>query len=101
MGKGVQQRGNRHRFGEAVAGERPEALPAEEMDSGADLFMVGPEQEDEQGLRKAAGERRGFHLRGDEPPHGEAFGSLMRLFRQFPNGVLRSSHAGSCSAQAR
>ena len=48
MGKGVQQRGSpRHRFGEAYVGGRPETLLAEEMDSGADLFMVGPEQEDE------------------------------------------------------
>src|SRR5918997_131526 len=90
MGKGVDQRGiRRHRFGEAVAGERPETLLAEEMDSGADLFMVGTEQEDEQGLRAAAGERRGLHLRGDEPPDGEAFGSLMRLFRRFQGEVRR------------
>jgi transposase len=34
----VQQRGNRHGFGEAYAGERASALLAEEMDSGANLL---------------------------------------------------------------
>ena len=38
MGKGVEQRGSRrHRFGEAYAGERPETLIAEEVDSGDSL----------------------------------------------------------------
>ena len=54
-------------------------------------MMVGTEQEDEQRLRAAAGDRRSPHLRGDESSYGEAFGSLMRLFRQFLDGVLRSS----------
>ena len=76
MGKGDQQSGSpRHRFAEAYAGERPEALLAEEMDSGADLFLALSEQEAEQGLREAAGERRSLHLRGDEPPDGEEIGS--------------------------
>ena len=36
-------------------------------------------------------ERGSLHLRGDEPPDGEEIGSLVRVFRQFHNGVLRSS----------
>ena len=50
---------------------------------GADLLLAISEQEDEQRLREAGGERRSFHLRGDESPYGEAFGPQMRLFRQF------------------
>src|SRR5215204_2822821 len=94
MGKRVQQRGSPHRSEEASAGERTSGLSAEEMDSRADAGVVGSEQEDEQRLREAAGDRRSLHLRGDESPDGQAFGSLMRLFRQFLNGVLRSSSAG-------
>src|SRR5215212_11075237 len=61
------------------------------MDSGADLLLVGPEQEDEQRLREAPRERRSLHLRGDEPPDGEEVGPCLGLFRQFLDGVLRSS----------
>src|SRR5829696_10526149 len=49
------------------------------------------EQEDEQGLREAARELGSLHLRGYQPPDGEAIGPLMRLFGQFPNGILGSS----------
>src|SRR5215208_2743526 len=52
--------------------------------------MAGTEQADEQRLRASAGERRSLHLRCYEPPDGQAFGSLMRLFRQFLDGVLGS-----------
>jgi transposase len=38
MGEGVQPRGSPRGFGEAFAGERAEALPAEEVDRGADLL---------------------------------------------------------------
>ena len=38
MDEGVQQRGSSHRRYEAHARERPEAVPAEEMDRGEDLF---------------------------------------------------------------
>ena len=69
--------------------ERAQAVPAEEVGSGEDIFLVGTEQEDEQRLREAAGERGSLHLRGDEPPDGEAIGSLMRLFRQFQREVRR------------
>jgi hypothetical protein len=47
MGKGVQQRGCGHRREEVHAAKRSQAFPAEEVDSGTNLFLVGPEQEDE------------------------------------------------------
>ena len=50
--------------------------------------MVGSEQEDEQRLLEAAGDRRSLDLRGDESPDGQAFGSLMRVFRQFLDWTL-------------
>src|SRR5215218_1025388 len=87
MGEGVQQRRGRHRFGEAYAGDGPETLLAEKMDSGAHLRLVGPEQEAEQRLREAAGERRSLHLRCHESSDGEEIGSLMRVFRQFQGEV--------------
>ena len=61
--------------------------------------MVGTEQEDEQRLRAVAGELGSVYLRCYEPPDGEEIGSLMRVFRQFPNGVLRSSPHASDAKQ--
>src|SRR5829696_1074300 len=61
------------------------------MASRAHLRLVGPEQEDEQRLREAAGERRSLHLRSDESPDGEEIGPLMRVLRQFRIRILRSS----------
>src|SRR5215217_5267205 len=87
MDKGVGQRGSGDRSAEAARTEGPKSLLADKVDSGADLFLAGTEQEDEQRLRAATGERRGPHLRGDEPPYGEAFGSFMRLFRRFHGEV--------------
>src|SRR5215203_6017423 len=82
------QRGGSHRHEEVHVPQRSKALLAEEMDRRTHLLMVGTEQEDEQGLREAARELGSFHLRGYEPPDGEAIGPLMRLFRQF-QGELR------------
>src|SRR5215210_2739828 len=91
MGEGVEQRGGGHGCEEVHAAERPQAVPAEEMDSGAHLFLALSEQEAEQGLREAAGKRRSLYLRGYEPPDDQEIGSLMRLFGQFLDGVLGSS----------
>jgi putative transposase len=63
--------------------ERPQALPTEEVGGGADLFLVGTEQEDEQRLRASAGELGSLYLRCYESPYGEEIGPLMRVFRQF------------------
>ena len=63
-----------------------EGVPID-LGRGAHLRLVGTEQEDEQRLREAAAERRSFHLRGHESPDGEEIGSLVRLFRQFPETV--------------
>jgi hypothetical protein len=89
VGKGVRQRGSPHRHGEVHAAGRPQALLAEEVDRGEDLLVVGAQQEDEQRLRAASGELGSLHLRSDEPPYGEAFGTLMRVFRQFHGEVPR------------
>jgi len=48
-----------------------------------DLRLVRAEPQDEQGLRASASERRGLHLRGDEPPHGETVSPWLRIIRQF------------------
>ena len=48
---------------------------------GAHLLLVGTEPPYEQGLRTVTREERGVRLRGDESLDGEAFSSLMRLFR--------------------
>jgi hypothetical protein len=56
---------------------------------GAHLFLVGPEQAYEQGLREAVRDERSHYLRCHEPPDGEAFGPLMRLFGQFPGGTQK------------
>ncbi len=63
--------------------EGPRPFFAEEVDRGAHVLVAGTKPQDEQGLRAAAGEWRSLRLRGDEPPDGEAFGSLMTLFRRF------------------
>jgi transposase len=55
------------------------------------VFLDGPEQEDEQGLRKANRDKRGVHLRGDESPDGEEIGPLVRVFGQFQKGCSRKS----------
>ncbi len=57
--------------------------PAEEVGGREDVRMAGAEQEDEQGLRAAAGDGRGVHIRGDDTAHGEAVGPLVKLFRRF------------------
>ena len=59
------------------------------MGSRENIFMNRPEQEDEQGLREAAGELGSDHLRGHEPPDGEEIGPLMRVFRQFLETVRK------------
>ncbi len=69
-------------MGILVAYEEPRRF-AEPLDRRADVFLDRPEQEDEQRLRKTAGDRRSLHLRGDESPDGEEIGPLMRLFGQF------------------
>jgi len=47
VGEGAQQRGYPRRPEEVHAPQRPQALLAEEVGRGEDVFLVGPEQEDE------------------------------------------------------
>src|SRR5918993_4192894 len=63
------------------------------MGRGADLRLALSEQEAEQRLRAAAGERGSLHLRCHESSDGEEIGSLMRVFRQFLSRFLGSSHS--------
>jgi transposase len=90
VGQGVGQRGRVDGPEEALAPGRPQAILAAALGGGEDLLMVGPGQEDEQGLRAPAGDGRSLHLRGDEPPDGETFGPFMRLLRQFQREVRRT-----------
>ena len=83
MGEGMEQRGSGHVCEGVYARERPQAVPAEEMDSGADLLLALSEQEDEQGLRASTGELRSLHLCGHEPPDGQEIIPLMKVFGQF------------------
>src|SRR5215207_3653608 len=88
VGQGVGQGGRRVRPEEVPTPGGAQVVPAAALGGGEDLFLVGPEQEDEQGLREAAGDGRSPNLRGDEPPDGEEIGPPMRVFRQF-QGELR------------
>ena len=83
MGEGVGQRGRGARPEDALTSEGPEAILAAALGCGADLFLVGAQQEDEQGLRAAVCNRRSVHLRGDDTLDGETVGPCLRIFRQF------------------
>ena len=88
VGRGVGKRGREGRFGETVA-TRGLSGVAEEVGGGADIFLDGPEKEDEQGLREANRDKWGVHLRSDEPSVGEEIGPLVRLFGQFLQALGR------------
>ena len=47
VGEGVGQGGRRARPEEVLAPERPHDIPAAALGGGEDLFLVGPQQEDE------------------------------------------------------
>jgi hypothetical protein len=97
VGEGVSQRGRGARPEEPTAPEGTQTVLAEEVGGGEDVFLVGAEQEDEQGLRKAGRDRRDASLRGDEPPDGEAFGPPMRTFQTVSRRSaqnLSSTHFG-------
>ena len=56
------------------------------MDSGADLCLALLEQEDEQGLRAATGEREAFIYVAMNRLTARRFARSMRLFGQFQKG---------------
>jgi hypothetical protein len=92
VGERVGQGGSSHRPIEALrAAEVRRSASA--VGGGANLLLVGTEPPYEQGLRAPGCHERGVRLCGDESLDGEAFGSLMRLFRQFRKGVLQSTHS--------
>jgi hypothetical protein len=82
VGQGVGQGGREGRLAEAnaSAGFRRLAAP---VGRGEDVFLVGTEQEDEQGLRAATCHERGVHLRGHDPCDGEEVGPCLVVFGQF------------------
>jgi hypothetical protein len=92
VGQGVGQRGHFDQPEEAAVPGRSQAILAEEVGCGANLLVVGPEQEAEQGLREATGERRSLHLHSDEPNYGQEIGTLVMLFGRFQGEVRRIRH---------
>jgi hypothetical protein len=77
----VGQGGNGPRLAEVDAAQRLPG-PSAEVGGGADLRMDLPQPEDGEGLREVMRHRGGIRLRGDEPPHGEAFGPCVGVSRQ-------------------
>src|SRR5215211_3679211 len=75
----MDARGCGGRLGEAVAteGVRSAAAP---VGSGTLFCLDWPQPQDEQGLREAMCKWGSVRICCHESPHGEAFGSLMRLF---------------------
>jgi hypothetical protein len=78
----VGQRGPEGRLVEAHAAERLSSV-TQEVGGRANLLLVGPEQEDEQGLREAMRQCRSIRLRSHDSADGEAFGMYLRISRQF------------------
>jgi hypothetical protein len=74
VGQGAQQRGHGHRPEVVHARESPQAILAEEVGSGKDIFLAFSEQEDEQRLRAAAEELGSLYVCCYEPFDGEEIG---------------------------
>src|SRR5215208_5306156 len=79
VGQGVGQGRREGGLGAPVAPERLSGF-AEKVDSGEDIFLDRPEQEDEQRLREVMCERRGVGICCHDSPHGEAIVPRMRTF---------------------
>jgi hypothetical protein len=82
MGAGVGKRGLKDRLAEAYAAQRLSSVTPE-VGGRANLLLVGPEQEDEQGLREAMRQCRSVRLRSHDSADGEAPGPCLRISRQF------------------
>src|SRR4028119_1633047 len=67
------------------------------MGGGEDFLVVGPEPQDEQGLREAVRQRGSVRLRGHDPPDGEEAGSWRRICEQFGKGYSRNCAWGGFS----
>jgi hypothetical protein len=83
MGEGVGQSGNCHRLGEALLAEKDSrANLARRWVVERTFSWLGQNRRMSLGtMRGCPRPERSIHLRGDEPPYGETFGSQMRLFR--------------------
>ena len=82
MGRGMGQGGQEGELAEAHAAARVGGF-ASSMGGGADLFVVGPEQEEEQGLREAVRQRGSVRLHGHDSADGEEVGPWLRISKQF------------------
>src|SRR5215213_3995939 len=85
----VMRRWVRERAKDGVTIDPEKLLWPRTLGDRADLFLALSEPPYEQGLRALGCHERGVRLRGDESLDGEAFGSIMRLFRQFPTRQSR------------
>src|SRR5215212_8331504 len=77
MGKG----GAKDRVAEVGAAPRLRG-PAASVGCGADVRLVVPQPQDEQGLREAVRHQRGIRLCGDGTLDGEAVGSCLGISKQ-------------------
>src|SRR5215217_1655498 len=93
MGERMGQTGGSDRSREALRAAEVRGS-ASAVGGRAHLLLVGSEPPYEQGLRAFGCHERSVHLRCDESLDGETFSSLMRLFRQFLDGVLRTPLLG-------
>src|SRR5215212_10144356 len=87
MGKG----GAKDRVAEVGAAPRLRG-PAASVGCGADVRLVEPQPQDEQGLRDAVCHQRGVRLRGDGPLDGEAVGSCLGISKQSLEWVFSEVH---------
>jgi hypothetical protein len=64
------------------------ALPRRWLVGGADFLLVGSEQEDEQGLREAARQRRSVRVRDDHSSNVGEAGTWLRISKRFRKGCF-------------
>src|SRR5215210_4466608 len=93
LGRGVGERRQGDRLGEAHAASRLQGV-AEEVGGGAYLLVVEPEQTDEQGLREAMRECGSVRVRGHDSSDGAAISMCLRLSRQFLERLYEKRSGG-------
>jgi hypothetical protein len=74
--------GQKSQLAQADAATRLRGI-AEALGSRAHLFLAGPEQKDEQGLREVVRNKRSVRLCSDDASDGEAIGSCISFSKQF------------------
>jgi transposase len=81
LGGGMGKGGAKDRVAEVGAAPRLRG-PAASVGCGADVRLVVPQPQDEQGLREAVRHQRGIRLCGDGTLDGEAVGSCLGISKQ-------------------